>query len=78
MGRSGAPEKRHSHSPPRIPMHLPEENFFHTFRLKICASVEANGQDETRTTSRRANAIWVGVGTPQKAGAPGHYWLTRV
>jgi len=33
-------------------MHLPEESFFHTFRFKICASVEANGQDETRTTSR--------------------------
>jgi len=62
----------------RIPMHLPKESFFHIFRIKVCASVEANGQDETRTTSRRANAIWVGVGTPQKAGAPGHYWLTRV
>jgi len=59
-------------------MHLREESFFHTFRFKICASIEANGQDETRTTSRRANAIWVGVGTPQKAGALVHYWLTRV
>ena len=27
-------------------MHLSEESFFHIFRIKICASVEANGQDE--------------------------------
>jgi len=25
-------------------MHLSEESFFHIFRIKICASVEANGR----------------------------------